>query len=108
MTIDKSNSYEFAHILLDMGEAMLCSGAEINRVEETFLKHAEVFVEMDAEMKEELINSFSDFELRQVLEELYADDTADIIEEMPATVVRRILKNSSNQVRKEINELLKY
>ena len=38
MTIDKSNSYEFAHILLDMGEAMLCSGAEINRVEETFLK----------------------------------------------------------------------
>ena len=36
--IDKNNSYEFAHILLDMGEAMLCSGAEINRIEDTFLK----------------------------------------------------------------------
>ena len=69
---------------------------------------AEVFVEMSSEMQEKLINSFSDFELRQIISELYHDDTADIIEEMPANVVRRILKNSSSETRRKVNELLKY
>ena len=69
---------------------------------------AEVFVEMDADQKEHLITSFSDVELKAVLEELYADDAADIIEEMPANVVKRILRNADPQMRKEVNELLKY
>ena len=53
---------------------------------------AEVFVEMDPEKQEYIINAFSDAELKATLDELYYDDTADIIEEMPATVVKRILK----------------
>ena len=53
---------------------------------------AETFVEMDGEVQEMLIRGFSDTELREVLEELYLDDTVDIIEEMPATVVKRILR----------------
>ncbi len=69
---------------------------------------AQVFVDMDTEMQQDLINSFSDFELKQTLDELFVDDTADIIEEMPATVVRRILRNSSTDTRRTLNELLKY
>ncbi len=69
---------------------------------------AEVFVEMDSDKQEFLINFFSDSQLKDVFDELYYDDTADIIEEMPATVVKRILKVVSPDMRKTVNELLKY
>ena len=69
---------------------------------------AEVFVEMEPEQQELLIKSFSDNELREVLEELYVDDTVDIVEEMPATVVKRILKHTDPDTRKKVNEILKY
>ena len=69
---------------------------------------AEVFVEMDSDKQEYLINIFSDSQLKDVLDELYYDDTADIIEEMPANVVKRILKVASPDVRKAVNDLLKY
>ena len=69
---------------------------------------AEVFVEMDTEVKEHLINSFTDRELSLMLDELYIDDTVDIIEEMPAVVVKRIIKNSQKENRDIINKLLKY
>ena len=69
---------------------------------------AEVFVEMDAELKEKIINSFTDGELSEMLDELYIDDTVDIIEEMPATVVKRIIRNSSRENRGIINRLLNY
>ena len=69
---------------------------------------AEVFVEMEAEEQELLIRSFSDTELREVLEELYVDDTVDLIEEMPATVVKRILRHTDPETRRSVNEILKY
>ncbi len=69
---------------------------------------AEVFVEMEPEVQELLIRSFSDAELREVLSELYVDDTVDIIEEMPATVVKRILKHTDPETRRSVNEILKY
>ena len=69
---------------------------------------AETFVEMDPENQQQLIRSFSDSELREVLEELYVDDTVDLIEEMPANVVERILAQSTPQMRKDINNLLNY
>ena len=71
-------------------------------------KAADVFVEMDSEVQERLILCFSDRELKEMLNELYLDDTVDIIEEMPASVVARILKNASPTSRKQINELLRY
>ena len=52
---------------------------------------AEAFVEMDADLQELLIQGFSDNELKEVLDELYLDDAVDIVEEMPANVVKRIL-----------------
>ena len=69
---------------------------------------AETFVEMEADAQELLITGFSDNELKEVLDELYLDDTVDIVEEMPANVVKRILLNSDTDTRKMINEILKY
>ena len=69
---------------------------------------AEAFVEMDSDNQELLLSSFTDSEIKEILDELYIDDTVDIIEEMPANVVRRIIKNSTPEARKSINEILKY
>jgi len=69
---------------------------------------AEVFVELDSDEQELLIQGFSNTELKEVLDELYLDDTVDIVEEMPANVVKRILRHSDPETRKSINEILKY
>ena len=69
---------------------------------------ADTFVEMDADSREELIRGFSDSELRDILNELYLDDTVDLIEEVPALLVGRILEQSSPESRRLINELLRY
>ncbi len=69
---------------------------------------AEAFVEMDDDTQELLIHGFSDTELKEVIDELYVDDAVDIIEEMPANVVKRILRQTDPDVRKQINEILKY
>ena len=69
---------------------------------------AETFVEMEPEEQELLIQGFSDNELKEVLDELYVDDAADLVEEMPANVVRRILAQADPETRQSINELLRY
>lgn len=69
---------------------------------------AETFVEMDEDTQEMLIHSFSDSELKEIVDELYVDDAVDIIEEMPANVVKRIIRQADPETRKAINELLKY
>lgn len=69
---------------------------------------AETFVEMDNDRQEFLISAFSDRELKNVLDEMYADDAADLIEEMPAGVVKRILRHTDPEMRKDINQLLRY
>lgn len=69
---------------------------------------AETFVEMDSDAQELLIKSFSDSELKEVIEELYVDDAVDIVEEMPANVVRRMLAQATPEMRRSINEILKY
>ena len=69
---------------------------------------AETFVEMDEDTQELLIHGFSDTELKEIIDELYVDDAVDLIEEMPANVVKRILRQADPETRKEINEILKY
>ncbi len=69
---------------------------------------ADTFVEMEPEAQELLIRGFSDAELKDVLDELFVDDAVDIIEEMPATVVRRILAQAAPEMRTSINEILRY
>jgi magnesium transporter len=70
---------------------------------------ADVFTYLeDSEDQEKLIGALSDQELRAILDELYLDDTVDIIEDMPANVVSRILRNTDAATRSQINQLLKY
>ena len=69
---------------------------------------AETFVEMEPDAQQLLIQGFSDSELREVLDELYVDDAADLVEEMPANVVRRILTQADPEMRSSINQILRY
>ena len=69
---------------------------------------AETFVELESETQTLLIRSFSDAELKEIVDELYVDDAVDLIEEMPANVVRRILDQTDPETRRAINEILKY
>ena len=71
-------------------------------------KAAEVFVELDHDVQEELINRLTDAEIKNVMNEIYMDDATDLVEEMPSNVVKRILANTKPANRKIINELLKY
>ena len=69
---------------------------------------ADVFAYMDSDMQMMLINAFTDKELQEVIDDLYVDDTVDIIEEMPANVVARIIRSADSETRKHINQILKY
>ena len=69
---------------------------------------AETFVEMETDAQELLIRGFSDNELKEIVDELYADDAADLVEEMPANVVKRILRQADPEMRNAINQLLRY
>ncbi len=69
---------------------------------------AETFIEMEPDEQELLIQGFSDNELKEVLDELYVDDAADLVEEMPANVVKRILQQADPEMRRSINQILRY
>ena len=69
---------------------------------------SDVFAEMEPELQSKLIDAFSDKELGEVLGDMFLDDTVDVIEEMPANVVKRILKNVDGDTRKQINQILNY
>ncbi len=98
------NAYDIAVLLEDMHDS------KIQLLFRMLPKElaADVFVEMDEETQEFLIKGFSDAELKDIVNELAADDAVDIIEEMPANVVKRILRQADPETRKQINELLKY
>jgi magnesium transporter len=100
----KMNPSDIANILLDVNKEDL---PIVFRLLPKDLA-AETFVEMETDMQELLIATFSDVELKVILDELFIDDTVDIIEEMPANVVKRILNQTDPSSRKAINEILQY
>lgn len=69
---------------------------------------AEVFTDMNSDMREDLINALTDSELEEVMDEMYVDDTVDVLEEMPANVVDRLLMATDEETRRKINVLLQY
>ena len=69
---------------------------------------AETFTEMNSDMQEMLINALTDSEIKEVMDEMYLDDTVDVLEEMPANVVDRLLMATDEETRKQINTLLNY
>ncbi len=103
-TLREYNPADIAEAFCEVGEAFFPVAYRLLPKELA----AEVFVDMEPTFQKVLIGAFSDYELKLILDELYLDDTVDLIEEMPANVVSRILRNSSPAERKTINELLKY
>ena len=69
---------------------------------------ADIFARMDDDSQEKLVELMSDRELASIISKLYVDDAADLIEELPANLVTKVLKNTSQTKRKTINEILKY
>ena len=69
---------------------------------------AEIFAELDSDLQEQIITGMSDREISAMLEELYTDDAVDMLEEMPAGVVKRIMKSATPETREEINRFLAY
>ena len=69
---------------------------------------ADAFIEMESDFQEALIRGFSDNELTAILDELYVNEAVDIVEEMPANVVDRILTHVDADTRKDINQILQY
>ena len=103
-TISAINPYDLAILLGDFQERNLLL---LYRLLPKDLA-SDTFIEMDKERQRALIDSFSDKELKEVINELYIDDMVDMVEEMPANVVKRILKNSTENTRKTINQILNY
>ena len=100
----ETNSIDLAEAFEELSDKNLTLSFRLLSKEQA----ADVFVEMPPDEQELLINGFSDIELKGIVEELYYDDAVDIIEEMPANVVARILRAADSQTRKTINELLLY
>ncbi len=69
---------------------------------------AEVFAFMDHDEQQYIVESITDFEINNIMDELFMDDTVDFIEEMPANVVKKVLKNTDETTRKIINQILQY
>lgn len=69
---------------------------------------AEVFTDMNSDMREELLEALTDSELKEIMDEMYVDDKVDVLEEMPANVVDRLLMATDEETRKQINTLLQY
>ncbi len=69
---------------------------------------ADVFSFLEVEDQTHIINSITDYELKKIIEDLYVDDAVDMLEELPATVVKRVLKNATPETRNLINEFLQY
>ncbi len=108
--LQEMNPADIAYLVEEMDEVDEFGERELTLLYRILPKEmaADVFTYMDSAMQRVLINAFSDKELRDVIDELYIDDTVDIIEEMPANVVSRILKNTDADTRKQINQLLNY
>lgn len=103
-TLSSINPYDLATLLGELSEKNILV---LYRLLPKDLA-ADTFVEMDKEQQRTLIESFSDSELKEVINDLYIDDVVGIIEEMPANVVKRILKNATEDTRKQVNQILNY
>ena len=102
----ESNMYpvDLAEILEDFDQKQLVMIFRLLAKEEA----AETFTYMNSDMREILINALTDSELEEVMEEMYLDDTVDVLEEMPAHVVDRLLMVTDEETRVQINQLLQY
>ena len=102
--IDKLNSQDISLLFEELSKEDMVLVFKLLSKDEG----ADVFSYMEPDLQEDLISLLTDKELKNVVDELFMDDTVDLIEEMPSNVVKRILKGVNQKDRKLINELLNY
>lgn len=98
------NAVDIASLLTELDDKDLALAFRLIPKE----KAADVFAEMGNSMQAYLVEVFTEKELRELLDDLYMDDTVDMLEELPANLVTRILENVPSEKRKQINVLLNY
>ncbi|NFG40897.1 magnesium transporter [Clostridium botulinum] len=98
------NSVDIAKIMSELKDSKLVIVFRILPKD----KSVEVFSYLDKEIQRKLIQSITDNEIKNIVEKLFLDDTVDFIEELPASVVKRVLKNTSKEKRELINQFLRY
>ncbi len=108
--LEEMNPADIAEQLQELFDEELISQEELPVLFRILPKElaADTFVDMEADMQHELIKAFSDRELKEVMDDIFVDDTVDIIGEMPANVVKRILRSVDSETRKSINQILNY
>ncbi len=108
--LDTLNPADIAECMEDLVDDAEISEEDLPRIFRLLPKElaSDTFAEMDSDLQGKLIDAFSDKELSEVLGDMFLDDTVDVIEEMPANVVKRILKNVDPETRKTINQVLNY
>ncbi len=108
--LDSMNPADIAEIMEDLVDDDEITYEQLPRFFRLLPKDlaADTFVEFNSDMQEELIKALSDREIKQVMDDMFVDDAVDVIEEMPANVVSRMLNNTDPKTRKIINQVLNY
>ena len=114
--IEKKRFIELREILIEMNEVDISEFLETLEIEKMtvvfrmLLKEisSEVFAFLESDTQEHIINSVTDSELSEIIEDLFVDDVVDLLEELPAYVVKRVLKNAKSETRNLINQFLRY
>ena len=102
--LDGTNEIDIAEFLSELPEEQAAVVFRMLKKDTS----SEIFSNMSPELQQHLIRSFTDRELHVLIEDLYVDDAVDILEEMPAGIVKRVLKNAESDTRETINRFLSY
>ncbi len=114
--IEKKRFIELREILIEMNEVDISEFLETLEIEKMTVVFrmlpkeisSEVFAFLESDTQEHIINSVTDSELSEIIEDLFVDDVVDLLEELPAYVVKRVLKNAKSETRNLINQFLRY
>ena len=105
--LEDMNEFDIAEFLAELGEEDKLKMASVFRLLSKE-QGAEVFAELDAPEQEVIINSITDKELTEIVEDMYVDDAVDMMEELPANIVKRVMRAATPETRALINQYLKY
>ena len=107
LTLAEMNEYDISEFLGELWEEDQTRMGMVYRLLPKEIA-ADVFANLEVEEQETIINSITDSELAAIIEELYVDDAVDMMEELPANVVKRVMRNATPNTRNLINQYLKY
>ncbi len=105
--LEEMNQFDIAEFITELGEEDSVKMATVFRLLSKE-RGAEVFAELDAPEQQEIINSVTDKELGEIVEDMYVDDAVDMMEELPANIVKRVMRAATPETRALINQYLKY